>query len=166
MPHKEKILVVYYSLEGNTQFIAEKIAGIMNADLLRLSPFKSLKAKGAGKFFWGGKQVFMRQKPALEPFDKDPQDYNIIFIGTPVWVSSFAPALRSFFSKVKLQGKKVALFCTSAGGKSKANGNMAKFLVGNQILGEIELQEPLTHDPQQSAAEAVEWAQNLVPLIM
>ncbi len=160
----EKILIIYYSLEGNTKLIADNIARALNADVLRLTPVKDLKSDGGAKFFWGGKQVMMRQKPKLKPFDKDPLKYDVIFIGTPVWVSTFAPALRSFFSATKLSGKKIALFCTSGGGKSKAIDNMKKILVGNEILGGIEFQEPLTHNPEQSAKLAVEWALSLTPL--
>ena len=35
-----KIIIVYYSLEGNTDFVAQKIASELNADILRLSPKK------------------------------------------------------------------------------------------------------------------------------
>ncbi len=164
----EKILVVYYSLEGNTKLIAENVARAINADVMRLSPVKDLHAKGGAKFFWGGKQVLMHQKPKLKPLDKDPLNYDVIFIGTPVWASTFAPAIRSFFASVKIQGKKVAFFCTSGSGNTKTLANLKKMLSpgGNQILGGIELQEPLTHNIEKAVNQAVEWATKLVPLLI
>ena len=60
---KLKILIVYYSFEGNTKFIAEKIQENLSCDIVRLIPKKEIKTKGFMKFFWGGKQVFMKELP-------------------------------------------------------------------------------------------------------
>ena len=54
-----KTLIVYYSLEGNTQYAAERIAGRIGADVLRLVPKKAYHDKGFAKFFWGGKSAVM-----------------------------------------------------------------------------------------------------------
>ena len=47
-----KTAVVYYSLSGNSAFAAEKIAGQMNADLIRLEPEKAYPDSGFRKFFY------------------------------------------------------------------------------------------------------------------
>ncbi len=39
-----KILIVYYSLTGNTQFIAEALRDTIEADILEFKPIKELKA--------------------------------------------------------------------------------------------------------------------------
>ncbi|OLS14754.1 MAG: flavodoxin [Promethearchaeota archaeon CR_4] len=159
-----KILVIYYSLEGNTQLIAENIAKTVNADVLRLVPEKDIKSTGGRRFFWGGKQVVMKEKPVLKPFDKNPLEYDLLFIGTPVWAWSFTPALRSFFSEVKLQGKKIAIFCTHSGGMRKTLANIKNKLAGNEILGEIDFIDPLKN-PATHVSKAMEWARNLITLI-
>lgn len=60
-----KDLVVYFSLEGNTQYVAERIKEQTGADLSRLVPKKAYQDKGFAKFFWGGKSAVMAEKPAL-----------------------------------------------------------------------------------------------------
>ena len=45
-----KKLIVYYSMEGNTHYIAEKMAEKLSADLLRLVPKKAYIDKGFAKF--------------------------------------------------------------------------------------------------------------------
>ena len=85
----------------------------------------------------------MKEKPKLMPLDKNPTDYDIIFIGTPVWVWNYAPPLRSFFSQIKLNSKKIALFCTNGGQRGKTFENMKKEIKNNEFIGEIDFFEPL-----------------------
>ena len=63
----KKILIVYYSLTGNTKYIAELIKEAINADILPIKPIKELNPKGTMKFIWGGAQATMKKKPKLEP---------------------------------------------------------------------------------------------------
>lgn len=133
-----KKLVVYYSLEGNTKFVAEIVARALDADILELKPKKEISARGFLRYFWGGKQVFMKEKPELFPLSKDPSGYDIIIIGTPVWSFTYSPPIRTFLLNANLSGKKVAIFCTHSGGMKKTLDNMRKELEGNKIIGEAD----------------------------
>ena len=124
-----KALVIFYSFEGNTKFIAENIAHEIGADTLELKPKDDVSSKGFMKYFWGGKQVFMKHSPELFPLDKNPNDYNILFIGTPVWAFSFTPTLKTFFEQNHFENKKIALFCCHGGGKMKT---LKKIKKGNK----------------------------------
>ena len=57
-----KPLIVFYSFEGNTKLIAEKIAQTVDAEALELKPQKEIRTKGFMKYFWGGKQVLTKVK--------------------------------------------------------------------------------------------------------
>ena len=156
-----RVLVVYYSLEGNTRFIAESIAEAVGADLLELKPKKELSSKGFMKYMWGGRQVVMGEKPELMPFDKNPQDYDLIFIGSPVWAFSFAPPLNTFLSNHGLKGRKVALFSSCGGTKGGTFDRMRKLLSGNTIAGEMEFIEPAKNRPGKQAETARDWAKSM-----
>lgn len=156
-----KMLVVFYSLEGNTKFIAESIAAATGADILELKPKKEINTKGFMKYFWGGKQVMMKETPEILPLGKNPQEYDTIFIGTPVWASNYSPPLRTFFSTAKLSDKKIALFCSCGGSSDKTFEGMRTALAGNEIIGEFELAEPLKNK-NDSAAKAKKWAKEMV----
>ncbi len=150
-------LIIFYSLSGNTKFIAEVIAKAINADILEL------KTENFMKYFWGGKKVMMKEKPKLMPLDKNPVDYDIIFIGTPVWAWDYTPPLHSFFSQVKLNGKKIALFCTNGGQRGKTFENIKKKLKNNEFIGEIDFFEPLLKNNKEECAEKIkQWAIQLV----
>ena len=157
-----KKLVIYYSFEGNTELLAKNIVEVTGADLLKLELKQDVKSHGFMKFFWGGKQVVMKEKPELLPLDKNPEDYDLIVIGTPVWSFTFAPALRTFFSSVNLAGKKVALFCSHEGGPKETLGNMKKELEGNEFVSEADFFAPLKKDKEETTRKAREWARDLI----
>ena len=161
MDNHVRKLVIYYSLEGNTAFIAKTIAETIQADLLELKPKKDIKSKGFMRFFWGGKQVMMKKTPELLPFDKNPADYDLIILGTPVWASNYVPAFRTFFSSSPLRNKHLAFFCCYAGNEGKTFKNMKHALSENTFIGEIGFCNPLK-EADRYAKIAEDWAKELV----
>lgn len=126
-----KTLVVYYSLEGNSEYVAQMIAKKTGADTLRLVPKKAYHNKGFAKFFWGGKSAIMAEKPELEPIDVDLSAYERIVFGFPVWASNFTPPLRTFIEEHRtgLRGKHFAAYaCQSGSGAEKALRKLAEFI--------------------------------------
>ena len=124
-----KTLVVYYSLEGNTEYVAEKIRALTGADLLKLVPKKAYHDKGFAKFLWGGKSAVMAEKPELEPYEVDLTGYERIIFGFPVWASNFTPPLRTFIESNTdaLKGRKFSAFaCQSGRGAERAFVKLAK----------------------------------------
>lgn len=156
-----KTLIIYYSLEGNTRLIAENIASATNADILQLEPQKEIKSKGFMKYVWGGKAAMINAKPELIPFNTNPEDYDTLFIGTPVWAWTYAPSLNTFFSTHKISNKKIALFCCYKSAKGKIFDKMKQALDGNQILGQIDFRDPLKNNTDGNIQKAKEWAKNI-----
>ena len=118
-----KRLIVYFSLEGNTEYIADELAKTLPADKLKLVPKKTLHTSGFGKFFWNGKSAVMAEKPELESYDVDLSAYDQIIFGFPVWAGTFTPPLRTFIveNKEALSNKSIAAFaCQSGAGAEKA----------------------------------------------
>lgn len=157
-----KKIVIFYSLEGNTKLIAENIAQTIGADILELKPKEDLKSKGIMKYIWGGKAARMHEQPKLTPLNKDVDTYDILFIGTPVWAWTYAPALNTFFSTHLLSNKKIALFCCHGGGKGKTFNHMKEALKDNQILGEIDFQDPLKNNTDENIEKVKKWAKNIM----
>ena len=157
-----KILVVYYSFEGNTKYIAEGIAEATNADLLELKPKKEMRSRGFSKFVWGGAQVYMQKKPELLPYDKNPQDYDVIFIGTPVWAWTLTPVIRSFLSNANINGKRIGLFSCHGGQAGKSFENMKELLPNNTFIGEIDFMEALKIEREKNLEKAKEWAKKVL----
>ncbi|WP_099187235.1 flavodoxin family protein [Tepidibacter mesophilus] len=129
-----KKLVVYYSFEGNTKLLSQTIAQNLDAEILELKIKNEVKRKGFMKYLWGGKSVFMKDKPELEPIAINIDEYDVLIIGTPVWAGTFAPGLRTFFDKYNIQNKNIFLFCTHEGGQGKTLENMKSKLDMNNIV--------------------------------
>lgn len=124
-------LIVYYSLEGNTEYAASRIREKLDAHTRNLVPKKPYSDKGFSKFFWGGKSAIMAEKPDLEDYDVDLSRFDRIIFGFPVWASNFTPPLRTFIEENRegLKGKRFAAFaCQSGSGAQKALAKLEKFL--------------------------------------
>ena len=122
-------LIVYYSLEGNTDYVAQRIKEKLDAHIRRLEPVKPYSDKGFLKFFWGGKSAIMAEKPELEDYNVDFSRFDRIIFGFPVWASNFTPPLRTFIedNREGLKGKRFAAFaCQSGSGGEKALAKLEK----------------------------------------
>jgi len=157
-----RILVVYYSFEGNTRFIAESIAKELGADIQELRPVKDLKSKGFSKYIWGGRQVISKKMPELHPLEKKPEDYETIFIGTPVWAYTFSPAVRTFLATYPLKGKRVALFMCHGGGPKEAMARFEAEVSGNSVIGKLDLKNAVEEEPESKKQDAINWAKKIV----
>jgi len=156
-----KKLVVFYSFEGNTRLVARTVAEVSGADVLELSPLKERTPKGASRYFWGGRAALMGDAPVLKPYAFEPDRYDILFVGTPVWAWTFAPPLNTFFRNNDLRGRNTALFCCHGGGPGRIFQKMRSAIPEAVILGELALREPLKHDTESQLNRVREWAGEL-----
>lgn len=138
-----KTLVIYYSLEGNTKDTAEKIASILHGDLLRLEPVNDYPSKGPMKYLAGGRAAVFGDHPALKHYEVDFLSYDTVVVGTPVWASTFAPALRTFFSNHQIQNQKTGFFvCEKGSGGEKCMEKMKELTGALKIDASMILIDP------------------------
>ena len=141
-----KTAVVYYSMSGNCEYTAKKIARSIDADLIRLEPQKAYPDSGAKKFFWAGKSAVMGEAPALKPYKFKAPAYERIIFGFPVWAANPTPPIRTFIreNEDKLRGKKFSAFaCQSGNGAEKALAKLKKMLGTDDLEAELILIDPL-----------------------
>lgn len=112
-----KRLVVYYTLSGNTEIAASKIAERLGADILRLETVKPMPKSFAAQMLVGGGQVMMNHIPELKPFNLNISDYDEIILGSPIWNSKGVPAINAFLKDKHAAAKVTSLFFLSGGGE-------------------------------------------------
>ncbi len=138
-----KSIIIYYTLEGNTKYAAETLAKILDSDLLELKPAKPIKSLGFSKYIWGGKQVVMNEKPKLKPYKYDPDKYDLTILAAPIWASHFAPVFSTFLRDNNIKGNIALIASNEGGGCTKAFNLIAEQLKNNNIIGTLDLLNPL-----------------------
>ncbi|ETI90563.1 flavodoxin family protein [Clostridium butyricum] len=158
-----KNLIIYFSLEGNTKFIAESIAEEIECDIMELIPSKKYSTGKIGKYFWGGKSVMFKEKPELINSQLDISNYKNIIIGTPVWCGTYAPPFNTFLSNFEIKYKNIALFaCHGGGGAEKCFDNFKNELTENNFLGDISFVDPIKNQREECSQKAKEWIKSLI----
>lgn len=105
-----KILTVFYSRTGNTKKIAKDLAKQLKADIDEIVDLTD--RSGIKGWIFGGKDVVEKNSTEIK-FSKNPQEYDLVIIGTPIWAFSSTPAISTYVMKFKKQLNKVAFFITS-----------------------------------------------------
>ena len=146
-----KTVIVYYSLEGNTDYAAKRIAAGIGADLLRLVPEKDYPSSGFRKFFRGGKSAVMAETPKLLPYAFDAAAYDRVIFGFPVWASNVTPPIRTFIKENDLKGKCIAAFaCEGGSGAEKAFLKLKAALGIEALERELVLIDPKTRPSEEN----------------
>ncbi len=106
-----KVLVLYYSLDGHTKDIAERIAKISNGDVL---PIQVLDTYEKPLVYWKSKKYL--DKKLYPSMDRLPSldGYHTIFVGGPVWWGTMALPLYGLLDNLSFGGRRVVPFSTQA----------------------------------------------------
>ena len=113
---QKKVLVLYYSQTSNTKTVAHELAARLGADTEEIE----LVAPYDGDFNATIARCMKEReegiKPELKPVKADLTQYDVIFLGYPVWFGTMAPPMLSYVENADLSGKKVVPFCTFGSG--------------------------------------------------
>lgn len=126
-----KTLVAYFSASGVTRNVAEQLAETCNADLYEITPEKPYTDADLD---WTNKESRsslemndLSSRPAIKGTVKDIDQYDVVYIGFPIWWYTAPTIINTFIEANNLKGKTVALFATSGGSSiTKACDDMKK----------------------------------------
>ena len=112
-----KIAIVFYSQSKvrNTALVAEWIRTLTGGDMYPLEMETPYPEPYSETLKVASKDIEEGKHPALD-FVPDLSDYDIIFLGSPIWYGTYAPPVATFLDTEKFAGKVVAPFCTHGGG--------------------------------------------------
>ncbi|MCD8209268.1 MAG: hypothetical protein LUC31_00410 [Coprobacillus sp.] len=107
-----KTLVIYYSLSGTTEIVAQRIQTQLDADLFQIVPKKDY-----GDYHHAidlaGREYENNELPEYIGDVKDFDSYERIIIGYPLWYYKAPQVVLSFLLSHNLEGKEIYPFCTS-----------------------------------------------------
>jgi flavodoxin len=132
-----RILLIYYSQSGTTRRIAESIAARLSCDVEDL-----VLIHGGGGFLRSVVQALWRRPAAIAPAKKDPQSYDLVVIGTPVWAWSVSSPVRAYLMAQRSCLPALAFFCTMGSRGSKGAFTAMEALAGKAPLARCAVTAP------------------------
>ena len=110
----KKVLIAYFSWGGNTQHVAEYIASLTGGTLFRIEPEKSYPTEYTPCTEVAKAEKEADARPVIKNQVENWDQYDIVFIGCPVWWHTAPMIINTFSENYDFKGKIVIPFCTYA----------------------------------------------------
>ena len=151
------ILVAYFSWSGNTQQVANWISDKTGGELFRIIPGVEYTED----------DVFDRAQDELNNGTRPPlsshidqevmEQYDVIFVGFPIWWYDLPMPVWSFLEEYDLSGKTIAPFCTSGGSGLSGTVNEIKELEPNAVVTDgLHIGSSSSADPDNAVSDWLE----------
>lgn len=116
-PEVGKTLVAYFSATGNTESIAQHLQPILNADLYEIVPEAPYTSEDLNYNNDGCRanqeQNDPNARPAIDRSVENMEDYDVVFLGYPIWWGQAPKIIYTFLESYDLDGVTIVPFCTS-----------------------------------------------------
>ncbi len=139
-----RYLVLYASRTNNTERVAQLIQSTLDCDILEVEPqtpydsdYNSMLERSQEELAAIRQGNYPPIKTSVENFD----DYDIVFVGYPIWYGSMATPMQTFLHEhaAKLAGKRIALFATSGSSGISSSVSEARSLCPDATIIEPSL---------------------------
>lgn len=119
-------LVAYFSASGVTAKVAENLAEAVGADLFEIAPaVRYTKADLDWRDENSRSSIEMKNpasRPAVEVIRDNMDEYDVIFVGFPIWWYVAPTIINTFLEQYDFTGKTIIPFATSgSSGMGKTN---------------------------------------------
>lgn len=106
----KKVLVAYFSYSGTTKGVANAISDRTGADLFEIKT----KEEYSNVYTESNREIRRNEKPELADTLEQPESYDIVFVGYPVWWHATPAPVNTFLESYAWKGKLIIPFCTSS----------------------------------------------------
>lgn len=140
-----KVLITYFSATNNTEGIANHLDAILDADLYEIvpeTPYTSADLNYNTDCRANREQNDASARPAISGSVSNMEQYDVIFLGYPIWWGQAPKIISTFLESYDLDGKTIVPFCTSgSSGISSSVSNLhnlasnATWLDGQRFSG-------------------------------
>lgn len=163
----KKVLVAFFShtgenyavgniTKGNTHIVAEMIAEKTGGSLFEIVPVNDYPEQYDACTDVAKQEIDADARPAIKG-DTKVEDYDVVFIGYPIWWGDAPMPVYTFIEKHAWTGKTVIPFCTHEGsGLSGSTAHIAKACEGATLGKAFELRGATAQKKQDEARKQVE----------
>ena len=153
-----KALVAYFSAEGTTKSLAERLSGAIGADLFEIVPEQPYtKADLNWQDSTSRSSVEMKDRscrPGISSEIEDISQYDVIFLGFPIWWYREPSIIDTFAESYNFEGKTIVPFATSgSSGIGESGKNIGRLAKGAKVV------EGKRFKASASAEELKSWAE-------
>lgn len=131
----KKILVAYFSHTGNTEKVAQLIQSKTGADIFKIetaAPYPSVYRETTEL---AKQEKADNARPALKNKVENMAQYDVVFVGFPIWWHTAPMAVATFADSYDFSGKTVITFCTSGGSPiSESTPDINKWFKGANVI--------------------------------
>lgn len=107
-----KVLVAYFSRTGNTGRIAEMIHETAGGDLIEIKTANAYPEDYDAALAQATEERNNNARPELAATEENIGDYDVIYLGYPIWWGDTPMAILSFLESFDSTGKVIVPFCT------------------------------------------------------
>jgi flavodoxin len=120
-----KTLIAYHTRTAYTRRVAESVARRTGADLEEIAVTRD--RSGPVGYARCAIEAAIEVTTSIQLPARDPSDYDLVVIGTPVWFWSLSSPVRTYVLEERRKFKRVAFFCTMGGsGAERVFADLAK----------------------------------------
>lgn len=130
-----KTLIVYYSRTETTKKIAQAIANEIECDIEEIVDMTN--RDGNMGYLKSCVDAILKKDTTIKDIVYNPQDYDLIIIGTPVWASTVSNSVRMYIIQNAMNFKNVAFFCTEKSSGSEKTFKDMKLLCNKEPIDVI-----------------------------
>ena len=154
-----KILIVYYTLQGNARRVANAIQTQTDGNLFEIELVKPYSL--ASSFVKGILHTRKGFGPALKTRVENLHEYDTVFIGSPVWAYTLSSPMVSFLNEHDLSGKTVIPFVTHDGNPGKYFEKFAEKCPNADLSKKMEFVKPKKKTDDELKQEVNGWLSQL-----
>ena len=113
-----KKIFIYYSLTGNGDVIASTLKD-KGIDIRKIETLEPLPQNNILRILTGGYKAMKNYEDKLVSWDNNIEEYDEIFIGSPIWNARLSSPINTVLKNLKLDNKKITFILYSGSGKAK-----------------------------------------------
>lgn len=147
-------LVVYFSRSGNTENVAKSIQSQTNSDIFELVPVTPYSDDYDTVADVAQEEQSSNARPAISETIENIQQYDVIYVGFPIWWGDMPMILYTFFDTYDLSEKTIAPFCTSGGSGLSDTVNEIRSLEPNAtVLDGLHIGSESSSQPDEAVSQ-------------
>lgn len=107
-------LIVYYSFSGNTKAAAEELQRLTGGDIAAITRTQDYPSDNDAFTEMAEQEILDKSTPKISLSVDSLDEYDVIFVGYPIWWEEAPAMIRTFLTEYDFQDKTVVPFCTSS----------------------------------------------------